>query len=382
MKKVLFLIDSLDGGGAEKVLVDIVKNLNSKKYDITVSTIYDRGVYINEIKKYAKYKPLLETLEFGQGFLKNFINKIKKNLRMIFLNKANEKWLYKFLIKDKYDIEIAFLEVLSTKIISGSTNKLSKKYAWVHIDMSKQNWACRFYKNLDDQKRCYSNFNKIVCVSKETKEGFIKEFNISKNVIVQYNPVDNKDIISKSKENLKYFDNDDFKVISIGRLVEQKGYDRLLEVHKKLIEEGLKHKLYILGDGKEKEKLKSFIKKHKLLDTVKLLGFERNPYKYIRNCDLFVCSSRAEGYSLVVAESIILEVPIISTKCSGINELLNNGEFGMLVDNDTESLYSGLKEILTKREKYNYYKEKVKERSNYFNLNNVIKDIELLLDKE
>lgn len=380
-KKVLFLTDDLGGGGAEKVLCDIVANLDKNKYDVSVMTYFDRGIYIHKIKKYASYSTFFKTLEPGGNLAEKLYNVFVLEFLRKYIMRLPLKYLYRMKIKEKYDIEIAFLEGISSKIISHSPNKNSRKYAWVHIDLLESNWTERFYKDLDEQKQAYMKFNKIFCVSETAKESFIRKFEIEDRVYTQYNPLDEKSIKSKALEVISDIPvSSKFKIVTVGRLEEQKGYDRLLKTHKKLIEEGFDFELWILGEGKKREEFEQFINDNNLSDSVKLLGFKKNPYKYIKQADLFVCSSRNEGFSLVVAEALILGIPVISTNCTGPNELLNFGEYGMLVENSTEGIYESLKRILKDKSLYNYYMQKAIDRSNYFKLSEKILEIEQILD--
>ena len=168
-------------------------------------------------------------------------------------------------------------------------------------------------------------------------------------------------------------------LVTSRRLVSQKGYESLLEACNKLNKDNIKYELWILGEDWARPKLEELINKYRL-SNIKLLGFKENPYKYIKQGDLFVCSSKNEGFSLVIAEAMILGLPVISTKCSGPNELLNFGQFGYMVENDEEALYEGLKEIINNEEKLKYYKEKSNERVEFFNYRNRIKIIENILN--
>ena len=118
------------------------------------------------------------------------------------------------------------------------------------------------------------------------------------------------------------------------------------------------------------------------MTNVTLLGYKKNPYKYIRNSDLFVCSSRAEGFSTVVSEAIILEKPIVTTECSGMRELLgDNSEYGIICENNTKALYESLLKVLSNKELYLELKEKIIERKNIFDINKTIKDIEEFIEE-
>ena len=141
----------------------------------------------------------------------------------------------------------------------------------------------------------------------------------------------------------------------------------------------MKYELWIIGVGAEEESLREYILKNNL-SNVKLLGYKSNPYKYIKASDLFVCSSRAEGFSTVVSEAIVLEKPIIATKCSGMKELLGeNEEYGIVCENSTNALYASIKKILEEKNEYDLLKEKIKERKEIFDIDKSIKRIEQLL---
>lgn len=374
MIKVLFFLESLGGGGAEKVLVNLIKGLDKSKYNITVKVMSDVGVYNDEIAEIIKYKSIISGKNYGKNIFHNIFYKIK--YKLIYL--LPKKIIYKIIAREKYDVEVAFIEGFATAVISESKNKLSKKIAWIHVDPIERNYADGYFKNLEEHSQCYKKFDKIVCVSKSVEKSAIKKYGITlNNIMTQYNPIDEDDIKKRANEKINILDSSAIKFITIGRLVEQKGYDRLIRIIKRLKEEydGV-FQLLILGDGEKKKQLEEYIKENKLTNIVKLQGFVKNPYPYLKNSDLFICSSRAEGYSLVIAESLILNVPVISTKCSGPNELLDFGKYGMLVENDEDSLYLGLKNIIDDRNKLKELKKKSQKRSEIFNYKKTIERIE------
>ncbi len=166
-------------------------------------------------------------------------------------------------------------------------------------------------------------------------------------------------------------------LVTSGRLVGQKGYDRLLNVCHRLNQDQLKYDLWILGEGWSRPELEGQIQRYQL-KNVKLLGFKENPYQYIKQGDLFVCSSVNEGFSLVIAEAMMLGLPIISTDCAGPNELLDFGKYGLLVDNSEEGLYEGLKKLLNNPSLLQEYKQKSKERVPFFDAQHCIDEIEKL----
>lgn len=375
-KKVLFLIDSLGGGGAEKVLTDIICNIDKRKFDITVQTIYNTGVYINKIKEVANYKYCFNNLPITGNKYQRFINKIRGKFQGFLFKHPS------IFFKTKYDIEIAFLESISTKFISKVPKRGAKRVAWVHSDLIVNPWTDRLYTDVDEHNSSYNRFDKIVCVSESTKKAFLKKFNIPKEkVSVQYNPIDEKKILEKSKEIIEDVEiSKKFKIVTVGRLVSQKGHIRLLEVCKQLFDEGFDFEVWIIGEGPERENLERFTIINNLSSNIKLLGFKENPYKYVKQCDLYVSTSYVEGYPLVIAEALAIGLPILATDCSGLNELIGYGKYGLLVDSDSIALYEGLKKMLSNQEFLKFYKCKAIERSREFKLEKSIKEVERLLE--
>lgn len=372
MVKILFLITTLTGGGAEKVLVDLVNNLDKNKYDITVQTVIDIGVHRNSLNSNIKYRSIA----------KSKFHVIQRIIEIIISSILPAKLVYKFFIAKDYDYEVAFLEGLPTKMIAASTNKKAKKYAWVHIDLYNNYNLQKVYHKFEESISDYKNYDKIFCVSEDTRKFFYKRFGLLPNVEVLYNLIDDKSIVEKAKEDILFpINSKKFKFIAIGRLDKQKGFDRLLEAHLRLVKEGFDYELYILGDGSERQSLEEYISSNNLSNSVKLLGFQNNPYPFISMSNAFISSSRAEGFSLVVAEAIILKKPVISTKTAGPIELLDAGKYGLLVDNSIEGVYEGMKCFLQNKKAFNNFCEKASERSSYFKLDNSIKAFEKLFYK-
>lgn len=373
MKKILFVLPTLTIGGMEKVLVNLVNSLDEDKYEIHIKTIYHHFDLQKDIKKRIKVS------SFYKSSQNEKINYWKIRAYTFFFKKAPASLLHKLFIKEKYDVEVGFFRGASIKIISGSNNLKSRKLAWVHSDFTKCSGVFDWFKNEEETICAYKKFNNIICVSEYTKEKFIERMGIKEKVIVRYNINLYKDIISKSNETIdKDNINNEFNICTVGRIVEAKGFDRLLKVHKRLIDENINHNLLIVGDGPLRTQLEEYVEENNLFKTVKLIGQQDNPYKYMKKCDLFVCSSRWEGFSTVVSEAVILEVPVVTTKVSGVKELFLENIYGLIVENDDEALYEGIKEMIIDKQLYSRYKAKVKERSVFFDEDKSIKQIEML----
>lgn len=377
MKKILFFVDNVGEGGVSKVLLDILENLDYTKYEVTVRTLYGGGPYESHIKKYAKYEscfiiPAYEDTSLRSQLYRKYWGGMLRLPETIF---------YRCFIREKYDIEIAFVQGWSTKFISGSNNKKSKKLAWVHIDLINWNMADGVFRDLEHHKKAYQKYDKVLCVSEAVKESMEKKYEIFNNSVI-YNPINKNKIREASKEEAKFnFSKNSVNIISIGRLGYQKGYDRLINICNKLNQENLNFNLLIIGDGDEKQNLQQLIDKYSLKDSVHLVGFKENPYSYLKAADLFVCSSRGEGFSLVVAEAMTLGIPILTVNCSGPEELSNKGEFAMLVENTDQALFEGLKEMIINDDLRTHYAQMANKGASQFSLKNFMEKLQLIFDE-
>lgn len=372
MKKILFGITSLTLGGAERVLVDIVNKLNND-YDITIFTIYANG----EFEKMMSGKVKVNSL-YNKAY--KDIPRIKRiciSLKLL----LTRKMIYSKNIKSQnYDTEIAFLEGPITRLFA-TKNSNVKKIAWVHNDIAQVfgNSAKAKLKMWYD-KKVYTKYDNIVFVSKDNLEQFKNLYgNISENKLkLVYNYIDADNVIEKSNEKLDIeFEQRKLNVVTVARLTKQKAIDRLLKVHVNLIKNGFVHNIYVIGDGPEKEELQKAIIQNKVQDSFKLLGKKENPYPYIKKADVFCLLSSYEGYGMVLEEAKILDKFIIITNTAA-REAVENYEKSVIVENNEEAIYNGLKDVIENKDKY---KENNINTSNIdkYNNSNLIEEIKKIL---
>lgn len=363
MKSVLFFIPTLDGGGAEKVLVNLANNLDKKEYSVTVQTIFKAGIHVSSLNKDVEYIP---------GKVKAF----KGNVRLFKL--FSPKFLYRKIIKKRYDIVVAYLEGVACRIVAGCPYNDSKKVGWIHGEQKTEKVASYSFRSVKEMNMLYNMFNKIVCVAETVKADFESLVSLDRECIVLYNTNETDEIIEKSKEPLRGFAfPEDLNLISVGRLIPQKGFDRLINVHKKLLECGIKNNLYILGQGQLRDKLMMQVKNMGIEGTVHFLGFQKNPYNYVANADLFVCSSRQEGFSTAVTEALVVGIPVVSTNCSGAYELLgNNNEYGIVTEQSEEAIFQAVYSLATDKNKFNYYRNQATVRGAIFSKKATIASVE------
>jgi glycosyltransferase involved in cell wall biosynthesis len=352
MKKIVFGITSLTLGGAERVLVDITNRL-SDKYDITIFTIYHHG----EFEKDVSSKITLKSLYQKEYQKLNKLQKIFIPLNLLLFKKA----IYKKNIKKDYDVEISFLEGPITRLFSVK-NKNTRKIAWIHNDISLvfgKGLKAKLKRFLD--RRLYNKYQDLIFVSKDNLERFNKVYDATAYKRVIYNYIDCEKVIEKSKETMDMvYQEGRTNFLTVARLVEQKAIDRLINVHARLIKEGLTHNVYIIGDGPLKDKLEKQVTEAKVSDTCIFLGKRSNPYPYIKNADYFCLLSYFEGYGMVLEEAKILDKFILITDTAA-REAVSGYEKVKIFDNTEEGIYQGIRKILT--EKPNY-KEQTKIRYN------------------
>ncbi len=365
MIKVLFHIDELSAGGAEKVLCNLVNNINLDKFEITVHTTYKC-----DHKKFLKdgigYKYVFEK--------KNMLSSYKYRLE------AELGIFYRLHLNGDYDIEVAFLECGPTKVMAASTNRKAVKLAWVHCNLEKTMPDIkRFSKRT---KKYYRKYDKVICVSMLCEQIFNKYYGTNIDTRIIYNVIDEKEIINKSKRGVeeKLF-GENLNIISVGRLTKAKNFDRLLKIHKILLNEGFLYKLIIVGDGEERIKLEQLLKKYNIEKDTCLLGFKENPYPYMKKSDIYVCSSITEGFSTAIIESLVLGIPVIATDCSGMREILGDSEYGLIVDNSDKGLYEGMKKMIVEENYRTNMSRKAIKRAEMFNTKKSISIIENFFDE-
>lgn len=366
-KKILFLIHDLGQGGAEKVLVNLVNNLNPKKFDITVMSLFGGGV--NE-------KFLKEEIHYQIVFSKTF----PANSHLMKLYTPEQ--LHRFFIKEKYDIEVSYLEGPSARIISGCPDKDTKLVSWIHVEQHTKECAAGAFRSYKESVTCYQKFDKTICVSEEVKDDFMSLYPEISDVQVLYNVNETDEILKLKDEPVEdcVFKEGEIRLCGIGKIMPNKGFDKLARIHKRLRDEGYPVHSYVLGNGPDKEKIEKYLLEHDLKDSFTFLGYQTNPYKYLAKCDLFVCTSVAEGFSTAATEALILGVPVVTTPVAGMKEMLGaNNEYGIIAEQNEDTLFENLKKMLDDPSMLEKYKERAVLRGMDFRKEKTVSAVENLI---
>lgn len=344
-KRILFLIDTLENGGAEKVLTTLLLKLNKEKFDLTVMLLYNKGIYLKQLPDHIHIKSIFEDNNPSNGKLRFLVYDLYTRVilkLMLKLPYFGKWWLG--LKKGQYDTAISFCEGYNSLVLKNILNVFTSTAIWIHTDLSKHIIADK----LKGVSGLFNRVNKIIFVSNEAKEGFVNKFGSQhdQKLEVVYNFIDRESIELLATEAIPYRKNA-FTIISIGRLQPEKGFDKLINAHHYLIQKGYSIETIILGNGPLFEKYNQLIDSLKIQASCRLLGFIPNVYPYIVMSDMLALVSDYEGLPTVICEAMILKKPILSTEITGVIHLLNHGEFGMMVENNQEAINKGIERLIT-----------------------------------
>lgn len=377
-KKILIRIGSLRHGGAEKVLVTFLKNLPPEKYEIDLLLNLYSGKHLANVPDFVNVMYLNKGEMITTNRPKDLPVKVFRKLYQGFL-KTFPKILYKTVLKGKkYDIEIAAIHGMRDEILN-SPLKNSKKIVWIHNDLRKTH-----FHNYDDKEiRKFFGFDKILVISEHIKQDFenlAQNAGETQKICRIYNPLDTDEIIEKAQVDLSFKKSDTPSFVAVGTVFPQKGFDRLLKVQRRLLDEGFNFKVKIIGDGYDFENIKKLKYDLNLDGHAEMSGFSDNPYPHIKSADFFVLSSRYEGFPTVLFEAITLKKNIIATDVSGVREMLEGGNLGLIVENSTDGIYTGIKRALANPEKFIDFQQNLANYEMPFTLKKSVQEIMRIID--
>ena len=342
MKRVLFLIRDLGHGGAEKVLVNLVNHMDPSKFDISVIALFGGGVNEQFLAPHVHFRSIRKRSIPGNSHLMKLLS---------------PKQLHKLCVKEHYDIEVSYLEGPSARIISGCPHKDTKLACWLHCTMHSQKELAQSFRTKKEALQCYRRFDALAFVSKEVKQAFLQYCPTEALQKVLYNTNQSDLILEKAKVPLSTpFPPADFHWCGIGKLDKNKGFDRMLRIQNRLVREGYRTCLHIMGAGPMEADLRKYVAEEHLDQCVCFEGYQTNPYRYLRHCDLFVCASHSEGFSTAATEALIVGPPVCTVEVSGMKEMLgDNNEYGIVTENNEDALYKGIKQLLDDPKQLQHY---------------------------
>lgn len=368
-KKLLFVIDSLPCAGAEKSLITLLSQLDYEQYEVDLQ-LFAYGWTLDElVPKEVNFLPPLSYTNYSNQSLKQMIlncrnltqfKMIVARLRYsLFIRKghltnaqmARLYWQSIGSVIEKnekvYDVAISYAQGIPTFYVADKT-RAAKKYAWVNVSYTLGEEDRLF------QEKYYQAYERIVAVSESAEEIFLESFPMFKDRMTIIYDINDYQMIKKMSELEPEFklDTPHLKLLTIGRLDHQKGYDIALEAARLLKERGILFTWYVLGKGGLYDEIKQTIQKYGLEKEFILLGITANPYPMIKQCDIYVQTSKFEGYGLAIAEARMLNKPVVTTKFDAVFNQMVHEKNGLVTTMDGVGVADGIERLLKEPDLY------------------------------
>ena len=365
-KRVLFLIHDHGPGGAEKVLVNLVNGLDKEKFEVSLRVLFDWG---------PNRKNLSPDVRFSSWSGRD----VPANSHWMKLWTPQQLW--KLIIPETYDIVVSFLEGPCARVVGGCPEDGPKTVSWIHTPILNEKKFTEGFRNRSEAERCYERSDAMVFVSRDVRDAFRQFFIPRKLERILYNIYDSEKILRHAAEPATFpIDKERKNWCGMGKLVPLKGWDRMLVIQKKLRIDKIPSHFYLIGDGPQRQKLERRTAEMGITDSVTFTGYLDNPYACLSRCDLYVNASDREGFSTAVVESLLCGTPVCAVDVGGMKEILGeNNEFGVVTENDDESLYSAIRHFLTDESFRDRYRQQARKRSVDFNSDKAVKKVEDLL---
>lgn len=392
-KKILFIGITMNCAGSEKSFLSFVNSLDFNEYDADLILAKKEGLFLEQIPKEVR---VFEMEDFGEVFKlssKNAVSLIwntyiKKNplyaldilpyfVPMVLSKKkrariATKMWLHLMKkmkpVDTHYDIAVAYWGDRTMFYMIDKVNA-DKKITWLHFDYS-------FPKRDNDIYLPYfEKCDAIVNVSTAVDDALKRELPTLDHKCIVIENINNPSLIEKMSQTGDTFD-DDFegmRILTVGRIADQKGYDLAIPALKRLLDEGYKVRWYVIGasDDDYGDYIRSLVKENSVEKDFVFLGTTPNPYKYMKDCDVYAQPSRYEGKPIAVEEAKIMKKPIMSANYLSAKEQLEDGNLGYICDISTDGIYQGLKAMAESEELRQGYVARLSERdfSNEYEIN-------------
>lgn len=351
-KKLLIITAKLIVGGVERALLELLNNIDTEMYSVTLLLTKKGGALEYLIPSYVEVRYLsMDMQAYRRRLLRQFhwIQLLKTSYYRIATHlvtnycgnvyHAVKSWPD---FTDEFDCVIAYKADDALVASLPSKFRATHRFLWVHAEFPDQKKFLLWY------RRIIKDFSHVICVSNSIK-GYVEKFfsNVNKqNISVIHNLFNIDNILSKSNVcNSQIIGL--YSIVTVGRLSPEKGQQMIPATVRLLLDAGYDVYWYLVGDGSLREEIECECVKHNVTDHVILLGTQMNPYPYIKNCDIYVQPSFSEGYCTTTVEAKILQKPIVTTDAPGMREQFTSGENGLIVDAMTpEALFEGIKTLL------------------------------------
>ncbi len=364
---VAFFIPSLEPGGTERNVVNLVNNVDREKYTLSLVLGKPEGEFIKEINKNIPIINLNTSRSLGLFF----------KLIKYFKSEKPDIFVSAFPRINVICIAAKIFARVNTKIIITEHSVFS--LLPVIAKTPARRLFARFFMPILS-RFLYPKADSIVCVSRGIADDLAKIVDISDKIKIIYNPIINDKIYQLANESVDhpwFFDSKTPIIIAVGRLVECKNYPGLFKSFDLVIKSRLAH-LVILGAGPEMKKLTALVQKMNLSQHISFFGFQKNPYKYVKKASVFVLSSLQEGFGNVIIEAMACGTPVVSVNCpTGPGEIIENMKNGILVPvNDEKNMASAILRILNDKNLAKNFSIEGQKRAEFFSVKRSVQEYE------
>lgn len=365
MSKILFVLANLAGGGAEKTFIDLMQHTNFCVYEIELCLVVGEGIYLDSIPADVKVTVLFKK--------PSLLYKLSLGLSKYFSLNFFPKWLIRHKVGKRYDRIVSYTEGIPLLFHSYIKNRATRNIAWIHTDLRHYHYTRKYFRSDKHEAICYNSMHHLVFVSQDAQRNFNEQFKLGVSQSVIYNPIDKVEI--RKKAHAFQVEKRRFTICTLGRLVAVKGYDCFLRVANELVREGYMVDFWIVGEGVLENELKQMSIEFGLEEHVCFWGFQSNPYPFIEVADIFLSTSKVEGYPLVICEALCLSKPIVATRIPGSMEILGESQYGLLADCDDHKLCQALRMLLDSAEELAGYKQRAEEGAKKFDIETKVVEI-------
>ncbi|WP_144505528.1 glycosyltransferase [Bacillus mycoides] len=359
-KNILFVINNLNCGGAEKALISLLETIDYSLYNVDLFLFKHEGLFFKKIPQQVNLlEEPFEYQYFDIPMKTAIIDCIKKRRVDVFFSRLCAGYIFKSekdrvrceqrvwrymskvlrAVDKNYDVAIGYLEKNPVYFCIDKVNA-KKKIGFIHNDYE------RLGMDSSIDIRYFAKLDNLVTVSEECARTLREKFPMYRKKIEVMHNIISIDMINKMSVGVTDMDKKGIRIVSVGRLNYQKGFEMAIEACEVLKEEGYKIIWYVVGEGEERSVLERMIEEKKLNGTFILLGIKENPYPYIREADIYVQSSRFEGKSIAIDEAKILQKPIVVTNFSTVKDQIKNEENGIIVEMDSYAIAEGIKKLI------------------------------------
>ena len=379
-KKVLIVIHGLGCGGAEKSLITFLNFATNVEWDIDLLVANQASIFFKQIpanviqikdqyefENYAtplfeRRKKVCSLRDFILQSIWQIFSRLDKSKND--LSRGELRWklwgIHLPPLKGRYDLAISYMNGYPNYYVIDKVSA-QKKVLWVHNEFEKLGYNYSF------ERRFYETADRIVTISQSCVNSILSvypEFKGKTQILENISSANTIRTLANDHEEDDYFNYKGLKILSVGRLNDQKRFDLAIEAARILKDSGKTFLWYILGEGELRAQLEEMIARYNLKDFVILPGIKENPYPYIAECDIFVQSSEYEGKSIVLDEAKILCKPIVVTNYKTVGNSIIDDVNGKIVDIDSQSIAAGIQELINNKETALRYTNELRNEKN------------------